>query len=115
MRVFNLTDKSIDYRGKTMGPYGHSDHPDLVDLSMVPTRDLAMQKAGMLAFGVLPTSWKKPEPVAPPAPPAPPAKKVEVKLTEAVKVEATAAKAEVMPAPAEVKDESKESKKSKPK
>lgn len=65
MKVYNLTNKHLDYRGKTMGPYGMSDHPDL---KFVPNRDLAMAEAGMLAFGSLPKGWSRPAPVPEPTP-----------------------------------------------
>lgn len=103
MKVFNLTERHIDYRGKTMGPYGSSDHPDL---KHVPARDLAMAESGMLAFGSLPKGWKKPEPVVAPAP------VVEKKVLEAkkpadvVKLEETT-KVEVK-IPPEAKPEAKE-------
>lgn len=107
MRVYNLTDKHIDYRGKTMTPYGSSDHPDL---KHVPGRDLAMAEAGMLAFGSLPKGWSKPEPVVIPEPVVEKKEEVKkaadvVKLDETVKVE--------MKIPSEAKPEAKEESKKK--
>lgn len=64
MKVFNLTDKPIAYRHKTLAAYASSDF----DITNVSDRDLALQKAGLLAFGSLPRGWKKPEPIPVPKP-----------------------------------------------
>lgn len=80
MRVFNLTDQRVDYRGKLIPPYGSEEY----DLSFIPDRDKMLEKRGMLAFGALPKFWKKPEPPKPaPAKPV----KVEVKAQVEVKKE----------------------------
>jgi hypothetical protein len=113
VKVFNLTNKHIDYRGKTMGPYGMSDHPDL---KHVPTRDLAMAEAGTLAFGSLPKGWKKPEPTPEPTPAEKAAvgkKKVEPakKAIDVVKLEETAKVEVKVPPEAKPDKEEKKSKK----
>lgn len=93
MKVFNLTDRDIDYRGRLLGPYQSADY----DIGFLPDRDLALQKAGVLAFGSLPKGWvkpaPKPEPVAPLAVQAKPvapktvaAPVSEVKVADAVEV-----------------------------
>jgi len=109
VKVFNLTDKHVDYRGRTMPGYGMSEH---ADLKHVPDRDLALQDAGILAFGSLPKGWSKPEPVPEPTPDElamkeVPAKKASdvVKLEETVKVE--------VKIPAEARPESKDDSKKK--
>jgi hypothetical protein len=58
MRVFNLTDQRVDYRGKLIPPYGSEEY----DLDFIPDRDRQLEKAKMLAFGALPKWWRKPEP-----------------------------------------------------
>lgn len=91
MKVFNLTDKHIDYRGKTMRAYGSEEYPDLVH---VPNRDLLLQEEGLLAFGKLPKGWEKPQPkavveVAPAAPVvAAPVDAAPAKVMDVPKVEA---------------------------
>ena len=65
MRVFNLTDQRVDYRGKVIPPYGSEEY----DLGFIPDRDKTLEKKGMLAFGALPKWWRKPEP-KPSLPPA---------------------------------------------
>jgi hypothetical protein len=93
MKVFNLTDKELDYRGKHLGPYKSMEFPEI---TFIPDRDKALAQGGVLAFGQLPKGWAKPEPVkevpAPkPAPKAPPLvvkpAVVEVKVADAVVVE----------------------------
>lgn len=58
MRVFNLTDQSLVYGGRTIAPYGSEE----VAIDFIPNRDLALQKAGVLSFGSLPKGWTKPQP-----------------------------------------------------
>lgn len=79
MKVFNLTEQYVDYRKKTLPPFGSLDY----DMDFIPDRDLGLQKAGVLAFGALPKGWTKPAPpmpapVVPPAPKAAPPKPFEV-------------------------------------
>lgn len=71
MRVYNLTDQRVDYRGKLIPPYGSEEF----DIDFIPNRDLALAKNKMLAFGALPKGWVKPQPKVE----APPSPKVEVK------------------------------------
>lgn len=96
MRVFNLTDQRVDYKGRTIAPYGS----DEFDLSFIPDRDRGLEKARILAFGALPKNWRRPQPPPEPVPvkmvaerQAP--KTVAVVATEEVKVsEDTAVKVE---------------------
>ena len=57
MLVFNLTDKTLVYRRRTLTPNGGSFN--FLDLRVVPLRDqkLAQGKNAILAFGTLPPSW----------------------------------------------------------
>jgi hypothetical protein len=57
MKVFNLTDQRVDYRGKLIQPYGSEEY----DLTFIPDRDRALEKNGILSFGALPKWWRKPE------------------------------------------------------
>lgn len=62
MRVYNLTDQRIDYKGRLIAPYGSEEY----DITFIPDRDRNLEKAKILAFGFLPKGWKKPQP--PPEP-----------------------------------------------
>lgn len=53
MRVYNLTDRPIEYRGRTIQPSGG--FVEFHDLTFIPDRDLKLQTDKVLAFGVLPT------------------------------------------------------------
>lgn len=64
MRVFNLTDQTLVYGGRSIAPYGSEE----VAIDFIPNRDLALQKAGVLSFGSLPKGWSKPEPKPDPKP-----------------------------------------------
>jgi hypothetical protein len=57
MRVFNLTEKALVYRRRTLPPNGGSF--DFLDLRIVPLRDqkLAIGPNAVLAFGNLPDWW----------------------------------------------------------
>lgn len=57
MKVFNLTDQIVDYRGKVIPPYGSEEY----DITFIPDRDRALEKNGILSFGALPKWWRKPE------------------------------------------------------
>ncbi len=59
MKVFNLTDQRVDYKGRTIAPYGSETY----DLTFIPDRDRALEKAKILAFGALPKGWRKPAPL----------------------------------------------------
>lgn len=59
MKVFNLTEQYVDYRKKTLPPYGSLDY----DMDFIPNRDQELQKAGVLSFGSLPPGWSRPMPV----------------------------------------------------
>jgi hypothetical protein len=80
MRVFNLSSKTIDYRGKHISPGGgYEDYPDM---TFVPDRDLALESSRVLAFGKLPNWWlvEKSLQAAPaPTPVKPQPKKAQVK------------------------------------
>lgn len=66
--VFNLTTSHLDYRKRTIAPYGSAQY----DMDFIPDRDLALAKAGVLAFDALPVGWSRPVVVSPPEPaPAP--------------------------------------------
>ena len=56
MRVYNVTQGEITYRGKKIPPNGGS--VEFQDITFIPNRDLALQDAKMLAFGSLPKWWK---------------------------------------------------------
>lgn len=101
MRVFNLTEKPLDYRGRTLPPSGG--FLDFPDMAFIPDRDMRLQTEKVVAFGRLPTWFEtrqrirrvadladqvsltslelptldqeeeaQPEPVGPPAEPTPP-------------------------------------------
>lgn len=57
MKVFNLTDKYIDYRGMVIRPYSNQNYPGL---EFIPDRDRQLQTVGVLAFGSLPKGWSRP-------------------------------------------------------
>lgn len=54
MRVFNLTEKPLDYRGRTIPRDGG--FIDFPDMTFIPDRDLRLQTERILAFGKLP-AW----------------------------------------------------------
>ena len=56
MRVYNLSQGEITYKGKKIPPNGGS--AEFQDLTFIPNRDLALQDAKILAFGSLPKWWK---------------------------------------------------------
>jgi hypothetical protein len=78
VRVFNLTDQTLVYGGRSIAPYGSEE----VAIDFIPNRDLALQKAGVLSFGSLPKGWSKPEPKPDPVRPVetPKAAPIEVPL-----------------------------------
>jgi myo-inositol catabolism protein IolC len=57
MKVFNLTEKALVYRRRTIPPNGGSF--DFLDLRVIPLRDqkLAQGTKAVLAFGTLPEWW----------------------------------------------------------
>lgn len=59
MKIFNLTDKTIVYRGRQLLPYAVVE----MDVDHIPDRDMLLQDKGMLAFGELPKGWTRPKPV----------------------------------------------------
>jgi hypothetical protein len=63
MRVYNLTDKVLDFRGKKISPKGGS--MEYGDLTYIPTRDRALEVAGIISIGSLPEGWKKEPEVLP--------------------------------------------------
>lgn len=81
MKVFNLTDKPIEYRGRSIPANGGS--IEYADLSFIPNRDMRLVEKRVLSFGDLPNWWlsqraeqaKKPAPK--PAAQAQPVKKPE--------------------------------------
>lgn len=101
MRVFNLTDKVISFKGKNLLPYDSLEIP----MSFIPDRDMLLQKAGKLAFGALPKGWKKPEAKA-----ASPALVPAPKLRIGHPIEEKKEVPEVTLAPEPVKEEAKEEK-----
>jgi hypothetical protein len=56
MRVFNLTTKTVDYRGKNIGPNGSFE--DYPDMTFIPDRDKALEGQRVLSFGKLPYWWE---------------------------------------------------------
>lgn len=109
MRVFNLTDQTVDYRGRHIQAYGSV---EITDISFIPNRDRFLADRGMLAFGNLPVGWKKPEPKMVVPPPAP-VETVKVKLSETVKVEASPMRVIELPAMEAPKEENRDFKKKK--
>lgn len=74
MRVYNLTKKPLDYRGKMLPPEGGSlEYPEL-DV-FVPNRDRELETKRMISFGSLPLWWVREHEPAP-APQIPVALKV---------------------------------------
>lgn len=55
MKVFNLLDKPLDYRGRILAPGKSQDFPELD--KYVPDRDRRLEKAGVIAFRSLPKWW----------------------------------------------------------
>lgn len=101
MRVFNLTDGNIDFRGKTIPAYGSQEYRDL---KFVLPREMDLQRSGMLSFGKLPKDWKRPQPKQAPSPiveavkaAVEPPKPVLVTFTDTVKVEEVLAPPEEAP------------------
>ncbi len=74
MLVYNLTSNEVHYMGRPIPPNGGS--LEFPSMTYVPTRDLALQKNKVLAFGSLPAWWNflvesKLERQPNPAPPIP--------------------------------------------
>lgn len=56
MKVYNLTNGLLDYRGKLIPPRGGSlEYPEL-DV-FIADRDRKLAQAGVISFGQLPKSW----------------------------------------------------------
>jgi hypothetical protein len=55
MKVFNLTDKPIEYRGRSIPSSGGS--LEYADLSFIPNRDMRLVEKRVLSFGDLPSWW----------------------------------------------------------
>lgn len=55
MRVYNLSNKEVTYKGKRVPPNGGS--VEITGLSFIPDRDRALETAKILAFGKLPNWW----------------------------------------------------------
>lgn len=68
MRVFNLTDSPITYKGRPIPEFGSLEYPEL---TFVPDRDKANKS---MSFGTLPKGWVRPLPAAEPV--------VEVKVSQ---------------------------------
>ena len=70
MRVFNLTSHPLAFRQKVIPPSGaFLEFPELDQF--VPTRERALEKAKVIAFGTLPADWRpvpvrlRPRPMSP--------------------------------------------------
>lgn len=61
MLVFNLTDRPIAYRNRTIPPEGQF---DFKDMEFVPDRDKALEKSKILSFGSRPSWWRSSKPSA---------------------------------------------------
>lgn len=92
MKVFNLTDKPIEYRGRSIPANGGS--LEYADLSFIPNRDMRLVEKRVLSFGDLPNWWLslRAEMARKPAPkPAPtkakPAEKAYVSVADKVAVQ----------------------------
>lgn len=55
MRVFNLTQQILVYRGRDIGPNGG--FADFTELPFVPERDLQLAVDGVISFETLPVGW----------------------------------------------------------
>ena len=77
MRVFNLTDRDVDFHGLLIPMNGgYRDYP-LLSRGQLPERDQRLASAGLLAFDSLPREWAPKVEAPPPAPATVPVKKVE--------------------------------------
>jgi hypothetical protein len=57
MQVYNLTERPIDFHGRTIPPNGGSvSFPELD--SFIPDRDQELERARVLSFGHVPEWWK---------------------------------------------------------
>lgn len=86
MRVFNLTDKPIEYRGRAIPANGGS--LEYADLSFIPNRDMRLVEKRVLSFGDLPNWWvsQRAEKQRVAAPPPKPVQKVSVSMSDKVTV-----------------------------
>lgn len=57
MKVYNLTDGIVDYRGRHIPPHGG--WVDISDLTFIPDRDKKLE-GKYLSFGSLPSWWHPP-------------------------------------------------------
>jgi hypothetical protein len=57
VRVYNLTDQPLEYRGRTLPPLGGSFDFQELD-SFVPDRDKELAKNKVVSFDTLPQWWK---------------------------------------------------------
>lgn len=57
MRVYNLTDKPLDFRGRVLPANGGSTTFPELD-GFVPDRERQLEKAGVIAIGSLPVMWR---------------------------------------------------------
>jgi len=81
MKVFNLTNHPLDFHGRVIAPNGGSlDYPELD--AFLPSRDKKLEELRYIAFGFLPTWWKKQQEKKPQVP----HKRVTLKLSDDVKV-----------------------------
>lgn len=56
MRVYNLTDQVLSYRGKDLPPNGGSKDFQELDV-FIPDRDRELEERKVIAFGALPSWW----------------------------------------------------------
>ena len=86
MKVFNLTDKPIEYRGRSIPANGGS--LEYADLSFIPNRDMRLVEKRVLSFGDLPNWWlsMRAEKQKISAPPPKPVQKASVSVVEKVTV-----------------------------
>ena len=78
MKVYNLTEMTLDYRGYKIPPNGG--WVEIPDLTFIPDRDKRLEKEKYLSFGSLPSWWHPPNLI-------PVEKKSSKELTETPKVE----------------------------
>jgi hypothetical protein len=77
VKVYNLTDRTIDYRGRLIPANGG--WVEMPELTYIPDRDLRLAEARYLAFGSLPDWWHPPNLI--------PVERITLKVSDDVKVE----------------------------
>lgn len=85
MLIYNLTQRDVVYKGRKIPPNGGS--LEFGDMSFIPTRDLELETAKVLAFGKLPRWWSPVRPEPAPVPVATPApRRITITVADNIKV-----------------------------